>query len=856
MLSQRPEPPTNHSNRLISWSKNGFVAYAHPNHANGTNLSVSNLQSVKSSAWHLARADHFKPTPDDVKHLEWSPSGADLCVVDRSGSLAVLSTGYIKSNKQHQVSTFQDVDLVYSDTVGAAGHNRLLAQHSTSQVVAVKWLNVDKPIISNSPAVRNSADDGYTYTVHQYRSFGAMHPIGGKGAFLAVRCNSVLELHYQDGAEYRKISAPLDAEYVTLANVGFMRDGTIVVVTYSPISQRLKSFTVVIDWGISSNQGSTSTAQGSASNKISPVLKVARLLSEPCVKILDDTPLVLKRIDILSQNFSLDTELEILLSFQKDADSVIYKYEISGFKEKEGLLSYNIISELHLSDEICSIVFKDFEFLVVVIFNTGRVEVFKRKHLAPAGNSKTTISSLFDANFEFQRHKQCRYLAVSPNLAGYVYLDTDYQLHYDLVAERREPATDQAVVSAAFGYKYSSACFTNTSSEDLIILIQNELIKLTDFTKRENFIKLVLKESHKALNFSLDHSKDQIDRLLVNPPIQKLLSLQYSLGKFLKKNDSSLIALSILNLRLVSFSIMLSLRTLFHNQQRINKKGSESLTDSIYRCESILSILGTINWFIEFLVFIVQDLIRQVNNYDKSGDSIVLSILLSKIPRSLIIYSINGIKKIDSFLNKISEVSNNKLQLPYLSLELLNKSIERFHYLKNLIELDKVEVFLKSIDQLLAAEYDNMKSKSISIQVEQDLIFSNTIPINYKNLLPQMLNSFNENFLQTSKNNLSALYLHDTTWLGFQTADNEIPLKILLTTQPKLVLPKILIDDVTKTIIINRNKLKKCTRCDYITGYDQNEGILMANFGLGGNITHWPVAFHRTCVCGSCWVYI
>jgi len=840
----------------------------------------------------------------------------DLAIIDEIGNITILSTGVLKNTSAHQLSCFEDVDIIYQDDLSLKNQHNF--DDSLTKVIAFKWLNVDKPIISNSPAVRvltssdsmvssGAAADGaaassdssgyaYSYAVHQYKSFGTLHPIQGKSGFFTVRRNGQVDFYYQwnnSGFDFKKTSCFLEDSdnlkslWLEHSSIGYNRDGSVIIASYSPLIKALRIYQINIDWGNINN-----IAQNGM--KLQPTLIVSKLVSEPLTVIgSNGLPQELTGIDIVSPNFSLDTELEVLLTFRgpgvSGGKTLLQKHQISSeyknlrFKSDNNGYSGNTSSsqnvegystlvqtgEITLDQDVIDISFKNFDFLMVLVLQNGEVQIRHRKNLHILGSKNQeevippAISTLLDAGFKFEiPNFEPQAISISPNLCGFVALNPGNNiLEYKATTRPKHELKKGEILtlSAAFGYKYSSACFTNMSSDDLIIAIQDEVFKITDVKIKDQLILAILQESHRALNFSLDHSKDQIDRLLVNPPIQKLLSLQYSLGKLQSTNEISSIALAILNLRLVAFSIMLSLRTLFHHQQRITKKGSENLSDAIYRSENILSTLGTINWFVEFLIFTVQDLLTCYSEGAPNGkdhfDTIVFSLLLSKIPRSLIIYSIAGIKRIDGFLQKVQEL-NNANKAGSLNMEILNKSVERYKFLLSLIDLEKFEKFLIELESIFQRNLD----KSASLSIEQTLIFQNKIPSSYTGSISAVLSKFQDLFQDCS--NLSELYFHDTTWLRFQIQQNPKINKILLGPNDKVpVLFNVndqLIDDVTKVVIINKEKLKKCLRCEYITAND-TEGFFSSSIkgpNSNANLNHWPVAFHRTCLCGSCWVYI
>jgi mediator of RNA polymerase II transcription subunit 16 len=866
----------------ISWSKNGFIAYS--DLSPSSNLSITKLQSIKGSSWRLSpkRTYQIKADPlanlNDLKHLQWSVSGSELAVIDEIGNLTILGTGISKSSSNtHQVSCFEDIEILYQDDVASDPTNgntglkdlKLANDTAFTDVLAFKWLNVDKPVIYNSPAIKNN-DNTYNYTVHQYKPYGVLHHTQGKTGGFTIRRNGLLSFYYQNAnpvMEFEKANVFLEGDgessLIDDASIGYNRDGTVLVVTFSLIDHNVRFYKISLDWG------------NAPHDKLVPNMKINKLVTESVNRLgSNGLMLVFDSIEVISSNFSSDVETDILLTFTGpgvgNGKTLLQKFQISNefnnlrFKNEvlsvEGFPNLKLVNEIVIPQRIISINIKNFDFLLVLTTENGEIQLRSRKTLNIHEKSHSSISTLLDVGFHFTKPDKAPETAViSPCLCGYVSLDRNELTFKTLERPKGKPwdEDEKFAASAAVSYLFASACYTNTGADELIATVQREISKIESSQVRESLTLKILEESHRALNFSLDFSKDQIDRLLVNPPIQKLLSFQYSLGKYAVTNEQSSIALCVLNLRLVSFSVMLSLRTLFHQQQRIAKKGNvESLIESIHRSENLLSTVGTANWFIEFLVFSLQGLIGL--SVDYNHQTVVFSLLLSKIPRSLMIYSIAGLKKVEGFLTKVEEnYKLNRQQTP-LSLELFNTSVRRFRDLLNLVDLDTYEKFLNEVEAILATT----QKGNLGLKIEQQLIFSNRVPDVYKPIIPQIIAKFQERFMSL---NLSDLFFHDTSWLKFQIKQNEITRTTILSNDdrvpPSVNLLHDIIDDVTKTKIIRKEKLKKCVRCEYITsGLNSSEAFSILGGSINGlplvSSSNWPVAFQRTCICGSCWIYV
>jgi mediator of RNA polymerase II transcription subunit 16 len=744
------------------------------------------------------------------------------------------------------LSCFEDIEVLYQDDVGKCDDESIL------KCVAFKWINLDKPVIANSPALLNGNE--YSYSVHQYKSYGFIHP-NSKAACFVTRRDGSLDFYYQGtGMEFKKVSIQLDgpAQWISQASIGFLREGAVIVATYSAIDQSLKVYKLVVDWNM---------------KNCVPAFKVEKLVMERLNKVgANGYPMQLDRIDVISPNFSLETNLGILISFTGLGcgglgRTLLQKYHIttefknlrfkSDMGNVEGYPSLVLIAEDTMDNEILDIGFKNFDFFIMVVATDGHIQLRTRKKLQLHIPSSSSVSSLLDTGYYFPMpNDRPDALCICPSLSGYVTLMGDVLQFYPVKKQTKQwEQKDVSMLSAGIAYLFSSACYTSTIADELIAVIQNELMTMDDKT-RYDFIIKTLQEGHKALNFNLDISKEQIDRLLVNPPMQRLLSLQYSLGKFLPTNEQSCIALAILNLRLISFSIMVTLRTLFHQQQRIAKKGNqESLIDSIYRSESVLSTVGTINYLMEFVVFTIQEMIQV--SQDPSYKTIVVSLFFSTIPRSFLSYSIAGVKKIDSVLMKVMEQHMQQPGQSTLNTEILHKSCGRFKSLLKLVDLDNFEKFLMQVEQM-----GNIDKTSSKLVIEQSLVFGNKVAESQTSLTSQLIAKFQQHF---DGQPLSEIYFHDTRWLKLTVEPNALPSKVLLTADDPvpivLDLNSDLIDDVTKMRTTNKEKLKRCLRCEYIRG-DNDDVFHIMGKGLTGTTNHWPVAYNRTCLCGSCWVYL
>ncbi|KAK6460881.1 mediator of RNA polymerase II transcription subunit 16 [Scheffersomyces coipomensis] len=272
----RSFPSNSKGSNLVSWSRNGFIAYAAPVGQNSKdNLYLTYLENINGKSWQLA-----KPQPINIKLennflpelslVSWSNSSTDLAISDVYGNFYILLAGVglldfsskgirpenLPTNSpSYELTSYNHMEKIYLDIIN---------QDDTSHVnpgatfVAFKWLNIEKAQIFNKPATLNnqSLQNGkhsYTYDVSQFQSHGVTHPISTKQACVALRQNGQFILYYQGEhkVEYHKLTINLSDEVmvVSQASIGFSNDKNIVVTVYDSVSNKILIYTIIIDWG-------------------------------------------------------------------------------------------------------------------------------------------------------------------------------------------------------------------------------------------------------------------------------------------------------------------------------------------------------------------------------------------------------------------------------------------------------------------------------------------------------------------------------------------------------------------------------------------------------------------------------
>ncbi|ODV87583.1 hypothetical protein CANARDRAFT_194963 [[Candida] arabinofermentans NRRL YB-2248] len=740
-----------------------------------------------------------------ISNVLFSNTGWDLFVADDDGHVSILVTG-IKKQIQHQQdvpqppglsnsaapntsqspplqqtlansysttqysrTSFNTAELLYSDnTTLPLPSLKTHTSRRLNKMVTVKWLNIDKQVIANSPAVKVQATSEqpvlngcasklgaavqdsngyyYSYNAQQYKSYGTMHPLSTKQACIGVRRSGEVCLWHQEdhGIEYRRVTAHLDLDQgdeILYASIGFKRDGKVIVGVSCPGSNSVKLFEIFIDWGYlldaAKNLPKMPTYRTPDNMRFPPKLIVTKLF-EIDVNDTDSSCSRLTSIDFISPNYHQSTEFDVLLTFENDghygskavdvenkspSKSTILRYHLEDINQEDFVRSaFKTIANKRNIDSsstslsamnkktISKLVFKqkmtfnesiicieslNLDMMICISFANGMMEVFNRstmkqiKNIYSEPSSTNTddsllpslIFSLFDAGFEFPRMNfQPEYTCISPNICCYIALPVDSSQLYirsveSVTTKENTPPNKKGLLlatTAAIALRHTSACYFGYSTDDLMATIRSEIDsteKRTNANQAYRLLISILQECQRAINLTIDISTEQTDKMLQNQPLQRILTLQLSLGTNLnwKRNKSGKIAWALVNLKFVTSSIMYTIHTIYSNMQRFAKKGlntPDTLANARAREESIISVLGIIRWCMDYIIGLNQELLTLATVF-KSGDtkkiekciadSIMVPLILGKVPRAFLIFAISNIRRLFSFVQKFVE---------------------------------------------------------------------------------------------------------------------------------------------------------------------------------------------------------
>lgn len=823
----------------------------------------------------------------------------------------------------YELTLYNHTEMIFRDIVPAGGA-------PDAHCVAFKWLGIEKPQIASKPA-ELAEGRTYTYAVHQQQVPWLSHPIATKQACVALRQNGTLNLYYQGEhkVEYHKLAASLAPDgnsgsvCFTHASIGFLADRRIIITAFDSASNTIYTYAVTIEWGF--------LVESATRQKQDPHFHTPKDAQRPpklhCVLLHQMAPLAdaagdvytpkaavevarLALIDVVSVSHRADSDVDILLSYDifdglcattihryqvKDcADAIDSVFHMNNAAERGRLFTLVFQDKMTVDKRLMHICPCSADSLLLLIYTDGTIDMVDRADwlvcsasVAPGVKNEDLdlsevtyplrLRSLLDCGFRFPVPENPLMVSVSPNMACMVHAAPENgELTLEVLTHPN--SSDTHLTGVGVAYTHAHACYANTSSDDLMVFLKSVLF-LVDGEVRSKLVEHTLTESHRAISFQLNSfSKESVDKLLLNPPLQKLLSLQLVVSELNTQNRVVRdLAWVVLNLRSTSFGIMFSLSSIY---RQISKKKpvEDNLNDSVSRAECIILLVGNVKWFIDLIVYLNQELLqlaftrqRPQNSLVTVQNSVALPIVMSKVPRLFLMYALSLIGKTYEILKKLQKdlSESNKLFTP------MKEALNRFFGACNTLplNLNVFEGFLRDVDALVGKELASrtQNDTAAALRFEQQLFCHGIVPESFMGVANSIIDRHASSLNRDLK--LSELYFYDNSWIDVGIATRNIPptkgrSETHNATQIRLQYsPTEAVDALRKIVIpaaspiasggvsamgrgyVSTNKVRKCTRCRSVS--------LVADplvFDAPSTIGLWTMVFQRTCICGSAWV--
>lgn len=382
----------------VAWSSQGLIAYAIDSDDSPSvsgNLFFTWMECPDGKHWHLAlptsyrlnntieKAQNaralYKPGREipNLKYLQFSNTGWDLFCADQNGHISILVTGIKRVDVDYTQlspppltpveftrSSINNCVLFYSDPPKADNEN--------NQVVTMKWLNIEKSCIINSPAIKvqqtkqkmvlsgaaaklgAASDDSsgfyFQYNTQTTKPFGVTHPVGSKQACIALRKNGELCLIYQEehGIEFRSVTTKLDIGPYAIndASIGFTRDGKIIIAAYIEREQNIRFFEAEIDWSFIKVAAKIIQEQpgykAPEDQRIPPKINISNLFEKSVGSNLQG--LVFEKVLIISPTFATTSKMDILMQYSadkkftnSDSKTVLIRYSLDSIRTSQSI---------------------------------------------------------------------------------------------------------------------------------------------------------------------------------------------------------------------------------------------------------------------------------------------------------------------------------------------------------------------------------------------------------------------------------------------------------------------------------------------------------------------------------------
>ncbi|CAN6675027.1 hypothetical protein TRVA0_080S00100 [Trichomonascus vanleenenianus] len=882
----------------IAWSKNGAIARIWKSTA-----YISYLVCKNGRDWEIAAPVAINAIEGALLcHVSWSPSGADLACIDTQGDISI-----------HSLASGTGVQCVFNPKTTTNAIQQQYPNHETSAIVGFKWLDLDKGLLVASPAIRNppqSASSGGSggssrsdasslaqYGLCHSKPMGPYNPLPNKQACVAITRKGELKLMAQSSEELRyfELSAMLDSgssssALLTHASIKGTKDNALQIVTYSNRDNAVKVYRVVIEWApkLNNNQlQSTAFAKlvvkRLANTMIAPQQPVTHLFCVPNLQ--------LKGPNIQPNGTESDELLYVITSDGTKTKG--YQYELStkpitlhssffnlstrrdsAGASGESDTSLILQEQFDIDSPVLSIASACQDTFIYYACADGSVNFIRRQPYPTLSNtSARPLLNLTDVGFMFPKPEEIILdMCLSPNMSSYLYLvpaDKEEEncpqlkINYMSLGNISDKSDDELGDTAvALALRNSICCFNSLVTEDVLIIMKRILSQLQkkDTKKAEWFLHTLLREAHRGINFTLDLPKDyQVDKIIVNPSLQRLLSMQVALGTDLEwsRNAMSRVGWGILNLRLLAFALTFILRAV-----STQSKSNTGMTDLEQKANHLQSIVGLVRWLTDLIVFICQDLYLMTvkpnakvealasNSASASGsgtgplmNSVPLALLLGKVPRMLLLYSLRGVRGLEQVAAKLVEQEQNSMfGVNHTALRRLRETTQFSPQ-----PLATFEKMLSDIDTAMKNLY-NSAAPHDRLELEHSLILRGDIPAKLGPMVRGTFDAYKKNLLPDT--NVPVLYFYDASWVGLSATrdsdDNDVDAdtESLAACIDSLAFDNDgdCIDVIRKTLQSKLSPTRYCTRCGNISRLYDDEML-----------SQWTVAFQKYCLCGGNW---
>ncbi|KAF2401203.1 hypothetical protein EJ06DRAFT_581391 [Trichodelitschia bisporula] len=862
----------------IAWSGFGCIAAVGES---GRSVELYTLiRNQKTGSWNLSKPGTLQwPSemePPHVAHITWSHMGNDLTVVDDSGRMLIYSNGFALGQMMPvRIPTM-------SEPVG-----------EMNALVGLHWLPVFPH--TQKSAIYWSAtrtDEKWNYKMSHHLSPGPYNPVDGKSALICLNRSGVLRLVYQQRDNtWLETTEELEEPPVGVGNsfthASFAPDvdNSLLLATYDA-SNLLRLYRININWNQEPDPMDGHQVSASPSLHFTPLLvedacftgntnSVGNGLDEPVsynlthLEVVPVSPelagripthpmiigiftavpppsgLVLDPAHQHQQPTSVIRQWHFLKGFQNRLHScfdqlAIKKRPTSSVDPRPGF-RLKRQPDVVLHSAVLSILPTRSSTMFIISLSDGSIHFRHRDtmEVVEADDNENEVHTMPQSGFVFPNADPCLHLAFSPNALAVAIRKPDGTVKIEMMEYSPRSLKDIQLGDPKLGpaatilsLQHGSACMQYKTTDDLLAILPPN--------PSEAFTHTFLTQAISCLNTNFDwlsdESQKQLQHLYRLQSLFKCLSLQSTFGLTDKRGPRKLasrLAWITINLRLISLSVSMSIRT------------NENL-----RAEMAITLIGLVKWSLDFLIYLLQEILRLhyeiklqeregnpgmekdgvwIQNYLETHSSPAILVLLASIPRILLrmmcrplrhgkVHAQNNFK---TCLNPEQRMAFQKLLSIYVSP----------------VPITALEQYLSDVDTQVKNAYAAAGfSAAQRADAERDMFTAARIP---PVLLPVVTSMLTTKLTELSKHmDAGKIYLHDVAWLNL-TDDRKT----------KAFHEKQIIDVIRKFPLAAKIKLRRCPRC----------ASVMEDFGLQGpgpNSQAWLWQSHKCCVCFGAWTVL
>ncbi|SCU90043.1 LAMI_0E00342g1_1 [Lachancea mirantina] len=894
-----------------NWKFHRSRRYAISPHIFEQNTSNSNGTKTGSAAGKTVNC-HYP-----ISSLHWNNvgtlAGDMLAVCDQKGNVTFIVAGHGAEGS----GTLDRLSVVFQDTVykmssqmmplvearfGPKLGSKPSKNTGSSLVIHFEWLSGQKPAICMHGAIKDQATGFFKSQVQQCEPWGLFHPASIKSASFAIRRNAQLDFWYQfsNSKEHKKISLQLNnlrqqqtkqLECLRFAKCAHSYEGNSSLVgTYSALENRFSLYKLDINW----NSTTTDTTN-------EPSVALHQIFCfNPDLLGLNGELLELSNFEMISASYDKKSRAELLLCYtiQESSRSLIKRYEVTSFSPATELtaifgtvtsqtassgptnFSLSDMGSLELDGEVVGIETRNFDTVVIFRLKNGYFKIFNRFLWseegvtigdAPKLNDSKKITSITCSGMKYPKVPALEvidWVHLSPAMGGYAF-KMKYQSEASFKAISIPDLSDETeniMHAVSFAHAFVVSNHQQLSGEDLSIAIKEVALKWgqEDNKKGRQFMVEVIRQVMHLFGLTPDTPKELKDKIMMSRPIQRAILLQLELGgSFDNKNMYSL-PRAIMLLRNIMFAfngVSRNIQVIVHHitTMTIQQPASKLFQFAFSKQDLIYSLIPCAKWFVKFITFLTQQLIVLVNNSQMKEETLVLSVLASKISRTLLLSILSEIKKIVQLITKFPETNY----------PILNESSV---YLRKVlgdsqVNFEKFETFLVDVNNKFTSlgEQQNQLSPT---NADTYLIFDGDFSEDMKSIKDFLLTYSNMAILSHIKP--ADVYFADTSALRIFASEYFSPevFRLLQPIEKGLVIKS---NDLPENASSERSfspltfdsishepinpaktpKIKRCCRCSAITrtGYPISKENTVIPTSISAK--RWSNLYSRVCMCSG-----